>query len=38
MVLAIAKRAVELHQGTLIAENAGPGLRVTLTIPNEVAV
>jgi two-component system sensor histidine kinase CpxA len=33
--LAIAKRAVQLHQGTLIAENARPGLRVTLTIPND---
>jgi len=33
--LAIAKRAVQLHQGTLVAENARPGLRVTLTIPSD---
>jgi two-component system sensor histidine kinase CpxA len=31
--LAIASRAVQLHQGTLTAEDAGPGLRVTMTIP-----
>ena len=32
--LAIAQRAVHLHHGTLLAENAHPGLRVTLTLPN----
>lgn len=31
--LSIAERAVQLHQGTLEAENAHPGLRVTLTFP-----
>lgn len=31
--LAIARRAVELHGGTIAAENAGPGLAVTLRIP-----
>jgi two-component system sensor histidine kinase CpxA len=31
--LSIAERAVQLHQGTLVAENAHPGLRVTLTFP-----
>jgi two-component system sensor histidine kinase CpxA len=31
--LAIAWRAVHLHQGTLTAEDAKPGLRVTMTIP-----
>ena len=31
--LAIARRALELHHGTLVAENATPGLRVVLTIP-----
>lgn len=35
--LAIARRAVLLHHGTLVAENASPGLRVTLTIPHEHA-
>jgi two-component system sensor histidine kinase CpxA len=35
--LAIARRAVLLHHGTLVAENAHPGLRVTLTIPHEEA-
>ena len=34
--LSIAQRAVQLHQGTLVAENAHPGLRVKLTFPNEV--
>ena len=29
--LSIAHRAVQLHHGTLVAENAHPGLRVTLT-------
>ncbi len=32
--LAIAQRAVLLHHGTLAAENAHPGLRVTLTVPS----
>jgi two-component system sensor histidine kinase CpxA len=31
--LSIAHRAVQLHHGTLVAENAHPGLRVTLTFP-----
>jgi signal transduction histidine kinase len=31
--LSIAKRAVQLHRGTIIAENALPGLRVQITIP-----
>ena len=35
--LAIARRAVLLHHGTLVAENANPGLRVTLTIPHRDA-
>jgi two-component system sensor histidine kinase CpxA len=34
--LSIAYRAVQLHHGTLIAENARPGLRVTLTFPADV--
>jgi signal transduction histidine kinase len=32
--LAIAQRAILLHHGTLAAENAHPGLRVTLTVPS----
>jgi signal transduction histidine kinase len=31
--LSIAKRAVGLHRGTIEAENATPGLRVTIAIP-----
>jgi signal transduction histidine kinase len=31
--LSIAKRAVHLHRGSIMAENATPGLRVTITIP-----
>ena len=31
--LSIAKRAVRLHRGTITAENAAPGLRVTIAIP-----
>ena len=31
--LSIAKRAVCLHRGTIKAENANPGLRVTIAIP-----
>lgn len=33
MGLSIAKRAVQLHRGTIAAENASPGLRVFITIP-----
>jgi len=33
--LSIANRALLLHHGTLVAENANPGLRVTLTIPHQ---
>ncbi len=31
--LSIAKQAVQLHQGTITAENASPGLRVHITLP-----
>ncbi|MDX2152941.1 MAG: ATP-binding protein [Bryobacteraceae bacterium] len=31
--LSIAKRAVELHHGTIAARNAGPGLEVTIELP-----
>jgi len=31
--LAIAQRAIRLHHGELSAENAGPGLRVTVVLP-----
>jgi signal transduction histidine kinase len=31
--LSIAKRAVRLHRGTIIAQNAEPGLRVQIAIP-----
>jgi len=31
--LSIAKRAVQMHHGTITAENAAPGLRVKITIP-----
>jgi signal transduction histidine kinase len=31
--LAIAKRAVELHQGKLFARNASPGLLVAIELP-----
>jgi signal transduction histidine kinase len=31
--LSIAKQAVQLHQGTITAENAAPGLRVQITLP-----
>jgi len=30
--LSIAKQAVQVHQGTITAENASPGLRVKITI------
>ncbi|HUB30404.1 MAG TPA: ATP-binding protein [Terracidiphilus sp.] len=33
MGLSIAKRAVQLHHGTIVAENADPGLNVRITIP-----
>jgi len=33
MGLSIAKRAVQLHHGSIVAENALPGLRVRITIP-----
>jgi signal transduction histidine kinase len=33
MGLSIAKRAVQLHRGTITAENASPGLRILMTIP-----
>jgi two-component system sensor histidine kinase CpxA len=33
--LAIARRAIQLHHGSLVAENANPGLLVTITIPHE---
>lgn len=36
--LSIAHRAVQLHHGTLVAENAHPGLRVKLTFPDEPAL
>jgi signal transduction histidine kinase len=31
--LSIAKRAIDVHGGSLTAENANPGLRVTIRIP-----
>jgi signal transduction histidine kinase len=31
--LSIAKQAVQVHRGTITAENASPGLRVKITIP-----
>lgn len=31
--LSIAKRAIHLHHGTIAAENAGPGLRVRIALP-----
>jgi len=33
--LSIAQRAVQLHHGTLVAENAHPGLCVKLTFPDQ---
>jgi signal transduction histidine kinase len=33
MGLSIAKRAIQLHHGTIVAENASPGLRVRIIIP-----
>jgi two-component system sensor histidine kinase CpxA len=34
--LAIARRAVNLHGGTISARNAGPGLAVAITLPREI--
>jgi signal transduction histidine kinase len=31
--LSIAKKAVQAHNGTIVAENASPGLRVKISIP-----
>jgi len=31
--LSIAKRAVQVHHGCIVAENASPGLRVRIKIP-----
>jgi signal transduction histidine kinase len=31
--LSIAKRAVQLHNGTILAQNANPGLSVQITLP-----
>ena len=31
--LAIARRAIELHHGAVVAQNANPGLRVIITLP-----
>jgi two-component system sensor histidine kinase CpxA len=31
--LSIARRAVELHKGTIAAVNAHPGLEVTIALP-----
>lgn len=36
--LSIAKRAVQAHHGAICAENAGPGLRVRISIPLAKAV
>jgi signal transduction histidine kinase len=33
--LSIAKRAVQLHRGTIVAENASPGLRICITFSLE---
>ena len=35
--LAIARRAMHLHHGTLMAENASPGLRIILCLPAATA-
>jgi signal transduction histidine kinase len=34
--LSIASRAVRLHHGSLMVENAHPGLRVSLVLPESV--
>ncbi len=31
--LSIARRAVQLHQGTIVAHNASPGLQIEITLP-----
>ena len=31
--LSIAKHAVQVHHGTIVARNASPGLRVKISIP-----
>jgi signal transduction histidine kinase len=36
--LSIAKRSIRLHRGTIVAENAQPGLRVQITIPALISV
>ena len=36
--LSIARRAVELHKGTIAAANATPGLDVTITLPAAAAI
>jgi signal transduction histidine kinase len=36
--LSIAKRAVQLHRGTIEAENASPGLRIRIAIPIHAAL
>lgn len=33
--LAIAQRAVAVHQGTILAENANPGLRIEIRLPRK---
>lgn len=35
--LSIASRAVRLHHGSLVVENAHPGLRVSLTLPESAS-
>jgi signal transduction histidine kinase len=35
--LSIAKHAVQVHHGTIVAENASPGLRVKISIPLRTA-
>jgi signal transduction histidine kinase len=32
--LAIARRAIQVHHGAIAADNANPGLRVTITLPS----
>jgi signal transduction histidine kinase len=36
--LALAQRAITLHQGTIVARNADPGLRVTIELPLHLAL
>ena len=35
--LSIASRAVRLHHGSLVVENAHPGLRVSLVLPESAS-